>query len=150
MCGICGVVVLDGPPPDRELVTRMIGRLRHRGPDGSGLYRDDHAALGHTRLAIIDTEGGAQPLCNEDETVWISFNGEIFNYVELGEELRRCGHRFRTASDTEVVVHAWEEWGERVLHPLQRPVGPGAVGLARAAARALARPPRRAPALLHA
>ncbi|HYJ27528.1 MAG TPA: asparagine synthase (glutamine-hydrolyzing) [Nocardioides sp.] len=113
MCGICGVVDLDGPPPDRELVTRMIGRLRHRGPDGSGLYRDDHAALGHTRLAIIDTEGGAQPLCNEDETVWISFNGEIFNYVELGEELRRCGHRFRTASDTEVVVHAWEEWGEQ-------------------------------------
>ncbi|WP_416954176.1 asparagine synthase (glutamine-hydrolyzing) [Nocardioides sp. T5] len=113
MCGICGVVVLDGPPPDRELVTRMIGRLRHRGPDGSGLYRDDHAALGHTRLAIIDTVGGAQPLCNEDETVWVSFNGEIFNYVELGEELRRCGHRFRTASDTEVVVHAWEEWGEQ-------------------------------------
>jgi asparagine synthase (glutamine-hydrolysing) len=113
MCGICGVVVLDGPPPDRELVTRMIGRLRHRGPDGSGLYRDDHAALGHTRLAIIDTEGGAQPLCNEDETVWVSFNGEIFNYVELGEELRRCGHHFRTASDTEVIVHAWEEWGEQ-------------------------------------
>lgn len=113
MCGICGVVVVDGPPPDRDLVTRMIGRLRHRGPDGSGLYRDDHAALGHTRLAIIDTEGGAQPLCNEDETVWISFNGEIFNYVELGEELRRCGHRFRTASDTEVIVHAWEEWGEQ-------------------------------------
>ncbi|NPC40890.1 asparagine synthase (glutamine-hydrolyzing) [Nocardioides sp. zg-1230] len=113
MCGICGVVVIDGPPPDRELVTRMIGRLRHRGPDGSGLYRDNHAALGHTRLAIIDTEGGAQPLCNEDETVWISFNGEIFNYVELGEELRRCGHRFRTASDTEVIVHAWEEWGEQ-------------------------------------
>ncbi|KQV78003.1 asparagine synthase [Nocardioides sp. Root122] len=112
MCGICGVVVTDGPPPDRELVTRMIGRLRHRGPDGSGLYLDDQAALGHTRLAIIDTEGGAQPLCNEDGTLWISFNGEIFNYVELGDELRRRGHRFRTHSDTEVIVHAWEEWGE--------------------------------------
>ncbi|CUR57038.1 Putative asparagine synthetase [metagenome] len=112
MCGICGVVVTDGPPPDRELVTRMIGRLQHRGPDGSGLYLDDRAALGHTRLAIIDTEGGAQPLCNEDGTLWISFNGEIFNYVELGDELRRRGHRFRTHSDTEVVVHAWEEWGE--------------------------------------
>jgi asparagine synthase (glutamine-hydrolysing) len=112
MCGICGVVVTDGPPPDRELVTRMIGRLQHRGPDGSGLYLDDRAALGHTRLAIIDTEGGAQPLCNEDGTLWISFNGEIFNYVELGEELRRRGHRFRTHSDTEVIVHAWEEWGE--------------------------------------
>jgi asparagine synthase (glutamine-hydrolysing) len=112
MCGICGVVVTDGPPPDRELVTRMIGRLQHRGPDGSGLYLDEQAALGHTRLAIIDTEGGAQPLCNEDGTLWISFNGEIFNYVELGDELRRRGHRFRTHSDTEVVVHAWEEWGE--------------------------------------
>ena len=106
----------------------MIGRLRHRGPDGSGLYRDDHAALGHTRLAIIDTEGGAQPLCNEDETVWITFNGEIFNYVELGEELRRGGHRFRTRSDTEVIVHAWEEWGEQCFDPLQRPVGPRPVG----------------------
>lgn len=112
MCGICGIVTVDGPPPDVELVTRMMGRLRHRGPDGSGYYRDERAALGHTRLAIIDTEGGAQPLCNEDSTVWITFNGEIFNYVELGEELRRLGHRFRTASDTEVVVHAWEEWGE--------------------------------------
>ncbi|MDR7252417.1 asparagine synthase (glutamine-hydrolyzing) [Nocardioides sp. BE266] len=112
MCGICGVVAIDGPPPDRDLVTRMIGRLHHRGPDGSGLYVDDRAALGHTRLAIIDTEGGAQPLCNEDQTVWITFNGEIFNYVELGDELRRRGHRFRTHSDTEVIVHAWEEWGE--------------------------------------
>jgi asparagine synthase (glutamine-hydrolysing) len=112
MCGICGVVVTDGPPPDAGLVTRMMGRLRHRGPDGSGYFRDERAALGHTRLAIIDTAGGAQPLCNEDGNLWITFNGEIFNYVELGEELRRLGHSFRTASDTEVVVHAWEEWGE--------------------------------------
>ena len=111
MCGICGVVT-DGPPPDVDLVRRMMGRLRHRGPDGSGYFRDHRAALGHTRLAIIDTAGGAQPLCNEDENLWITFNGEIFNYVELGEELRRLGHTFRTASDTEVVVHAWEEWGE--------------------------------------
>lgn len=111
MCGICGVVT-DGPPPEVGLVTRMMGRLRHRGPDGSGYFRDERAALGHTRLAIIDTAGGAQPLCNEDGNVWVTFNGEIFNYVELGEELRRRGHTFRTASDTEVVVHAWEEWGE--------------------------------------
>lgn len=112
MCGICGIIVTDGPPPDRDLVTRMIGRLRHRGPDGSGLYRDERAALGHTRLAVIDTAGGSQPMCNEDGSVWITFNGEIFNYVELGDELRRLGHVFRTTSDTEVVVHAWEEWGE--------------------------------------
>lgn len=112
MCGVCGIVVTDGPPPDAELVTRMMGRLRHRGPDGSGYYRDEHAALGHTRLAIIDTATGAQPMCNEDGSLWITFNGEIFNYVELGRELRRRGHTFRTSSDTEVVVHAFEEWGE--------------------------------------
>jgi asparagine synthase (glutamine-hydrolysing) len=112
MCGVCGVVDLAGGTPDTDLVVRMMGRLAHRGPDGSGYYRDEHAVLGHTRLAIIDTEGGAQPLCNEDGTLWITFNGEIFNYVELGAELRRLGHTFRTASDTEVVVHAFEQWGE--------------------------------------
>lgn len=111
MCGVCGIVSY-GQPPDLALLRRMMGRLSHRGPDGNGYYRDWHAALGHTRLAIIDTSGGAQPLCNEDGTVWVTFNGEIFNYVELGEELRNCGHTFRTVSDTEVVVHAWEEWGE--------------------------------------
>jgi asparagine synthase (glutamine-hydrolysing) len=110
MCGICGVVSYDAPP-DLALLRRMMGRLEHRGPDGNGWYRDRTAALGHTRLAIVDTAGGAQPLCNEDGTVWVTFNGEIFNYVELAEELRNRGHRFRTASDTEVIVHAWEEWG---------------------------------------
>ena len=111
MCGVCGIVTNDGPP-DLVLLTRMMSRLGHRGPDGNGYYRDRHAALGHTRLAIIDTEGGAQPLCNEDGTIWVTFNGEIFNYVELAEELRGLGHTFRTASDTEVIVHAWEQWGE--------------------------------------
>lgn len=111
MCGICGIVT-DGAPPDLSVLKNMMGRLGHRGPDGNGYYRDLHAALGHTRLAIIDTAGGAQPLCNEDGTLWVTFNGEIFNYVELARELRRLGHRFRTASDTEVIVHAWEEWGE--------------------------------------
>ena len=111
MCGVCGIVSY-ADPPDLALLRRMTGRLVHRGPDGNGWYRDRHVALGHTRLAIIDTAGGAQPLCNEDGTVWVTFNGEIFNYVELGEELRRRGHAFRTASDTEVIVHAWEQWGE--------------------------------------
>jgi len=111
MCGICGIVSA-GAPPDRELLLRMMGRLVHRGPDSCGYYRDHHVALGHTRLAIIDTAGGAQPLSNEDGTLWVTFNGEIFNYVELGEQLRRLGHTFRTASDTEVIVHAWEQWGE--------------------------------------
>ena len=111
MCGMCGMVSSAGPP-DLAVLRRMTARLSHRGPDGNGYYRDERAALGHTRLAIIDTAGGAQPLCNEDGTVWVTFNGEIFNYVELAASLRRRGHVFATASDTEVIVHAWEEWGE--------------------------------------
>lgn len=112
MCGICGVVSFAGPP-DVGVVRGMLGRLAHRGPDGSGLYRDRRAVLGHTRLAIIDTRGGAQPLSNEDRTLWVSFNGEIYNYVELAAQLRSLGHRFRTSTDTEVIVHAWEQWGEQ-------------------------------------
>ena len=111
MCGICGIVT-DGEAPDLDLRTEMIGRLHHRGPDGSGWFRDRGVGLGHARLAIIDTARGAQPMRNEDGNVWVTFNGEIFNYVELTRDLRRLGHRFRTASDTEVIVHAWEEWGE--------------------------------------
>lgn len=110
MCGICGIVT-DGPTPDFGLVRAMLSQLEHRGPDGSGYLRDRTAALGHTRLAIIDAAGGTQPLCNEDGTIWVTFNGEIFNYVELATELQQCGHVIRTASDTEVIVHAWEEWG---------------------------------------
>jgi asparagine synthase (glutamine-hydrolysing) len=112
MCGICGIVSLNGgSPPEVDLLTRMMGRLRHRGPDSSGYYRDKRACLGHTRLAIIDLETGAQPLSNEDETVWITFNGEIFNYIELASELSNQGHLFKTKSDTEVIVHAYEQWG---------------------------------------
>jgi asparagine synthase (glutamine-hydrolysing) len=112
MCGVCGIVSYDSIP-DLALLRRMKGLLGHRGPDGNGWYRDRRAALGHTRLAIIDTSGGSQPLCNEDGTIWVTFNGEIFNYVELREELQDRGHTFRTASDTEVIVHAWEEWDEQ-------------------------------------
>lgn len=111
MCGVCGVVS-DGSTPDLAQVASMMAALSHRGPDSSGYLVDHGVVLGQTRLAIIDTVGGVQPLANEDENVWVVFNGEIFNYVELGSELRSRGHRFRTASDTEVIVHAWEEWGE--------------------------------------
>ncbi len=111
MCGICGIASFDGPP-DLGLLRRMTARLHHRGPDGNGWFRDAHAALGHSRLAIVDTAGGAQPMANAERSVWVTFNGEIFNYVELAEELRGLGHRFRTASDTEVIVHAWEQWGQ--------------------------------------
>jgi asparagine synthase (glutamine-hydrolysing) len=112
MCGICGIVNLhEGPVPDVDLLMRMMGRLRHRGPDSSGYYRDKQVALGHARLSIIDLATGAQPLSNEDESIWITFNGEIFNYIELASELRSHGHKFKTKSDTEVIVHAYEEWG---------------------------------------
>ncbi len=112
MCGICGIVNFqNGSPSDVNLIKRMIGRLRHRGPDSSGYYRDNHVVLGHSRLAIIDLEGGAQPLCNEDGSIWITFNGEIYNYVELASDLKNHGHVLHTKSDTEVIVHAYEEWG---------------------------------------
>jgi asparagine synthase (glutamine-hydrolysing) len=111
MCGICGVIDFN-MVPDVELLTAMMGRLAHRGPDGSGYFRDEHAGLGHTRLAIIDQVGGAQPMGTSDGSTWITFNGEIFNYLELADELRGLGHTFRTASDTEVILHAWQQWGE--------------------------------------
>jgi asparagine synthase (glutamine-hydrolysing) len=90
----------------------MAGALRHRGPDEFGVYRDRRAGLSHARLSIIDLVTGQQPLSNEDGTWWITFNGEIFNYIELRDELEGRGHRFRTRSDTEVIVHAYEEWGD--------------------------------------
>lgn len=112
MCGICGIInIKEAPAPDTELMKRMIGTLLHRGPDSSGYYRDRTAAIGHSRLAIIDLTTGAQPLSNEDGALWITFNGEIFNYLELREELVSKGHIFHTKSDTETIIHAWEEWG---------------------------------------
>ncbi len=117
MCGIAGIVALrDGlEPPAVEQLAAMVGVLRHRGPDEAGVYRDERAGLGHARLSIIDLMTGQQPLSNEDGTIWIAFNGEIFNYVELREELIGLGHRFRTRSDTEVIVHAYEAWGEKAF-----------------------------------
>src|SRR5690348_15170453 len=112
MCGVMGILSTSAPPPTREALTRMIAAASHRGPDEFGLYRDARAGLGHARLSIIDLKSGQQPLANEDETIWLVYNGEIFNYVELRAELVERGHRFRTQSDTEVIVHAFEEWGE--------------------------------------
>jgi asparagine synthase (glutamine-hydrolysing) len=113
MCGIAGIVNLKaGAAPERDALIRMASSLYHRGPDELGIYRDHHAGLAHTRLSIIDLSSGQQPLCNEDSTLWIAFNGEVFNYVELRAELEALGHRFRTKSDTEVIVHAYEAWGD--------------------------------------
>jgi asparagine synthase (glutamine-hydrolysing) len=117
VCGIAGSVALrDGlPPPDLADTAAMVAALRHRGPDEFGLYRDRWAALGHARLSIIDLATGQQPLSDESGSTWIVFNGEIYNYVELRAELAALGHVFRTRSDTEVIVHAWDEWGERAF-----------------------------------
>ncbi len=114
MCGIAGLVHLSDalPAVAREPLERMAGAMRHRGPDEFGLYRDPRCGLAHARLSIIDLASGQQPLSNEDGTLWVSFNGEIFNYLELRAELLKLGHLFKTQSDTEVIVHAWEAWGE--------------------------------------
>jgi asparagine synthase (glutamine-hydrolysing) len=116
MCGITGIVDLMGERPVEERVLRaMNGALSHRGPDGDGFHMEPGVGFGHRRLSIIDLEGGKQPLFNEDHSVVVTFNGEIFNFMEIERELLARGHTFRTRCDTEVIVHAWEEWGERCL-----------------------------------
>ncbi len=116
MCGIAGYFNLHKKAePDRELLGRMVNQIRHRGPDEFGAYLDDKCVLGQARLSIIDLAGGSQPLCNEDGSVWVTFNGEIFNYIELRPELEKAGHRFRTQSDTEVIIHGYEQWGRQCL-----------------------------------
>ncbi len=99
-------------------LSAMIGALRHRGPDGMGYYSDSAVGLAHARLSIVDLEGGAQPIANEDGAIQVVFNGEIFNYIELRSELRACGHTFKTASDTEVIVHAYEQYGDEFVDRL--------------------------------
>ena len=117
MCGIAGYFQLNGPTePDHDLVRRMVRIIRHRGPDEFGAFFDDRCGLGQARLSIIDLSTGSQPLSNEDGTLWITFNGEIFNYIELRRELQSRGHQFSTKSDTEVIVHAFEEWGRDCLN----------------------------------
>jgi asparagine synthase (glutamine-hydrolysing) len=121
MCGIAGVVSLAGElrPDIGAAIGPMTARLRHRGPDDERVVKSPHAVLGHRRLAIIDRAGGRQPLANEDESCWIVFNGQIYNHHELRRELEGHGHRFRTRSDTEAIVHAYEEWGSRCVERLE-------------------------------
>jgi asparagine synthase (glutamine-hydrolysing) len=114
MCGIAGYLLQEGAAAPQGLLERMCDRLVHRGPDGSGYFRDGCIGLGHRRLAIIDLSTGDQPMGNEDGSLQVVFNGEIYNYRELREELVKKGHRFRTKSDTEVLVHLYEEEGERM------------------------------------
>lgn len=117
MCGIAGIV--GGRASVRAVVERMLDTMRHRGPDGAGLKQGHGATLGHRRLSIIDLEGGQQPIANEDGTAWVVCNGEIYNYRELTAELVARGHRFATASDTEVILHLYEEMGEACLGRLR-------------------------------
>jgi asparagine synthase (glutamine-hydrolysing) len=113
MCGITGVFDTTGRRDmDRSVLERMNQAQFHRGPDEGGLHLEPGVGLGHRRLSIIDLATGQQPLFNEDGSVAVVFNGEIYNYQELIPELTARGHRFHTRSDTEVIVHAWEEWGE--------------------------------------
>ncbi len=113
MCGIAGVVGPEARERHRDVLARMTASLAHRGPDGEGFYVDPRGVcgLGHKRLAIIDPEHGHQPIANEDESRWIIFNGCVYNYQDLQRDLRQRGHHFRTQCDTEVILHAYEEWG---------------------------------------
>jgi asparagine synthase (glutamine-hydrolysing) len=116
MCGIAGRFNFDAARPiDRDCLKAMTSALAHRGPDAEGFYVGPGIGLGHRRLSIIDLATGNQPLANEDETIWVVFNGEIYNFAETRAELDAAGHRFRTHTDTEVIVHAYEQWGERCV-----------------------------------
>ena len=119
MCGIAGIIHFDGQNVARETLERATRALSHRGPDGEGFWLQGNVGLGHRRLSIIDLQQGAQPLCNEDHSVQVTFNGEIYNYRELMGELQLRGHVFQTQCDTEVLVHGWEEWGENLVDHLR-------------------------------
>lgn len=108
MCGIVGFASKE--KNKKQIIKKMADRIKHRGPDGEGYYTDDFVALGHRRLSIIDLAAGSQPMYNEDETKVIVFNGEIYNYIELKDELKK-NHEFKTSCDTEVLIHGYEEWG---------------------------------------
>ncbi|MBI3805577.1 MAG: asparagine synthase (glutamine-hydrolyzing) [Nitrospirae bacterium] len=116
MCGIAGIWNFKSKAPvNPMLLSRMVEMLHHRGPDDSGIYLSGDLGLGHTRLSIVDLSGGHQPMSNEDGTIWVVFNGEIYNYPELRSALIQKGHTFKTHSDTEVIVHAYEEAGENCV-----------------------------------
>ncbi len=119
MCGICGIFRRQGlHPEDKEKVSLMTGALIHRGPDEDGFYDDEFIALGMRRLKIIDLVTGRQPIANEDKTIWTIYNGEIYNFPQLRAELEKRGHIFKTKSDTEVIVHLYEEEGPDFIHRL--------------------------------
>src|SRR4026207_2110976 len=120
MCGIAGIVAgvqLDRDAPSRAM--RMRDIITHRGPDEAGLHCDAQAALAHRRLSIVDLSTGQAPLSNEDGSVWVVFNGEIYNHADIRKDLEAHGHQYRTRSDTETIVHAHEQWGDGRIHPVR-------------------------------
>jgi len=123
MCGIAGIVDFNNPEPQEALLRRMLGLIRHRGPDAFGIYLGKHAGLAHARLSIIDLAGGDQPIHNEDRSIWIVYNGEIFNHPELRADLEKCGHHFYTHTDTEILVHLYEEHGSEFFQKLNGQFG---------------------------
>ena len=116
MCGIAGALKLNGAKVDRDQLYHMIATLNHRGPDATGVHLAGNVGFAHARLSIIDLQGGAQPMSTKDGHLWITFNGEIFNYIELREKLIAKGHQFATRSDTEVILNAYREYGEDCVH----------------------------------
>jgi asparagine synthase (glutamine-hydrolysing) len=118
MCGFAGIARREPRGVNPQTLARMAASIRHRGPDGFGLYAGERFGVAHVRLSIIDVGGGAQPMTNEDGRIVVAYNGEVYNYVALRRQLERTGHRFRTRSDTEVLVHAYEEWGPAMLDRL--------------------------------
>ena len=123
MCGIAGRFNFDpAHPVDGQVLAAMTDSIAHRGPDSAGYFRAPGVGLGHRRLSIIDLATGNQPLANEDGSVQVVFNGEIYNFAAVRAELRSLGHRFETGSDTEVIVHGYEQWGGRCVDRFREPV----------------------------
>lgn len=119
MCGLVGFIDKKDKKEKKTIIKNMSDKIIHRGPDGEGYFVDDNIAMGFRRLSIIDLEGGNQPLYNEDENLVINFNGEIYNYKEIRKELISLGHKFKTSSDTEVILHGYEEYGVKILDKLR-------------------------------
>ena len=120
MCGICGKINFNGEPVGEDILKRMTSVLSHRGPDDEGIYLKDNVGLGHRRLSIIDLSPSAhQPMSNEDGSLWIVYNGEIYNFPELRENLIKKGHTFHSKSDTETIIHLYEEHGVDCLKYLR-------------------------------
>ena len=119
MCGICGQIkIASDEPVDQPTIRQMTQTMVHRGPDDEGFYFDRSLGLGFRRLSIIDLAGGHQPMCDAHKSVWIVFNGEIYNYKELRAELESHGHVFQTSSDTEVIIYGYKQWGTNVFNHL--------------------------------